>query len=101
MPDYVSDKIKNQVRKRAKGYCEYCYSTTSFSPIGFDIDHIIPVSLDGKSILKNFALACGECNGHKHARTHYFDPVTLQKTDCFILEKIIGQTIFNGIKTSL
>ena len=83
MSEYSPDKIKKQVRKRAKGYCEYCYSSTSFSPTGFDIDHILPVSLGGNSTLKNLALACGECNGHKHIKTHYFDPITLEKTRLF------------------
>jgi len=70
MAEYIPEKIKLKVRQRAKGYC-------------FDIDHILPVSLGGKSTLENLALACGECNGHKHTKTHFIDPVTLQKTRLF------------------
>lgn len=83
MSEYIAKKIKEQVRKRAKGYCEYCYATISFSPIGFDIGHILPVSLEGTSKISNLALACGTCNGHKHNKTHFFDPITLLKTRLF------------------
>lgn len=83
MSSYIADKIKQQVRKRSNGYCEYCYASMSFSPTQFDIDHILPVSLGGKSELSNLAIACGECNGHKHSKTHFIDPITLSKTRLF------------------
>ncbi len=36
MPDTRED-LREKVRKRAKGYCEYCYAPMTFSPIGFDL----------------------------------------------------------------
>lgn len=83
MPSYIPEKIKEKVRLRSKGYCEYCYASMSFSPTNFDIDHIYPVSLGGKSILLNLAVACGECNGHKYIKTQHIDPVTLLKSRIF------------------
>ena len=82
MPD-SRETLRIKVQKRAKGYCEYCYAPMSFSPTGFDIDHIVPVSKNGKTILSNLALSCSDCNGHKHTKTHYFDPITSQKTALF------------------
>jgi 5-methylcytosine-specific restriction endonuclease McrA len=36
---------------RAKGFCEYCHTPEGFVPGSFAIEHIIPRSKDGKTIL--------------------------------------------------
>lgn len=70
--------MQRLVRTRARGYCEYCLIPSNFSPDTFPFDHIIPQALGGKSEPDNLALADGGCNGHKHAKTHHFDPLTNQ-----------------------
>jgi hypothetical protein len=40
------------------------------------MDHIVPLSTGGESEAENLAYSCGGCNGHKHNKTHHFDPLT-------------------------
>ncbi len=75
--------VQNLVRARARGYCEYCLIPSNFSPDTFPFDHIIPVTLGGSSEPDNLALADGGCNGHKHAKTHHYDPLTNQLVPLF------------------
>ena len=35
-------KIREQVIKRARGYCEYCKCPAQYSTMSFCFDHIIP-----------------------------------------------------------
>ncbi len=68
--------LRNFVEERAKGRCEYCLCQAALSPDSFPIDHIIPVSLNGKTEEQNLAYSCGGCNGHKHKRINAIDPLT-------------------------
>jgi 5-methylcytosine-specific restriction endonuclease McrA len=61
----VTPKIRQEVRERANYLCEYCHSSEEASAARFDIDHIIPRSLDGSDELSNLALACQRCNGYR------------------------------------
>lgn len=72
----TSDKQREQVARRAKGYCEYCRCPDSFSSDPFSVDHIIPRAAGGKTVLSNLAYACQGCNGKKHDRTKGVDPFT-------------------------
>jgi hypothetical protein len=44
----------------------------------FHVEHILPVSRGGPSILENLAWCCPSCNLHKSDRTHALDPETNQ-----------------------
>ena len=79
----ISKNIREQVRKRALGYCEYCLSPSGFSPDTFQIDHIIPLSIQANSHPNNLAFACGGCNGHKYNKTQDVDPLTNQLSPLF------------------
>jgi HNH endonuclease len=70
----VSEVLRNAVRDRAKGHCEYCLTSEVLSGIWCQTDHIIPRSRGGMTTADNLCLACAACNGHKHARTHALDP---------------------------
>jgi hypothetical protein len=70
----VSEALRNLVRERAKGRCEYCLTSEVLSGIRCQIDHIIPRSRGGTTTADNLCLACAACNGRKHARTHAIDP---------------------------
>jgi len=70
----ISEVLRNVVRERAKGRCEYCLTSEMLSGIRCQTDHIIPRSRGGETIADNLSLACVACNGHKHARTHAIDP---------------------------
>ena len=72
----VSEALRNAVRDRAKGRCEYCLTSEVLSGIRCQTDHIIPRSRGGTTTADNLCLACAACNGHKHARTHAIDPAS-------------------------
>jgi hypothetical protein len=76
MADKLTARQKQAVINRAGGCCEYCRSPVRYSPSPFAVEHIIPRSQGGKTVLDNVAFSCQGCNNHKYARTHGVDPVT-------------------------
>ncbi len=74
----ASAEQKRAVKERAGGCCEYCYSQGAFSPQPFAVEHILPRSKDGPTVMENLAWACQGCNGHKHIKTEGVDPVNLE-----------------------
>jgi hypothetical protein len=70
-----SRQLSRQVAERAQWRCEYCRSPAAFSTQPFEVDHIIPRSKGGATLLENLALSCG-CNSYKGDRTHARDPQT-------------------------
>lgn len=72
---YVTVAEKRQIIERADRRCEYCQSHLDYSPQSFDIEHVIPVVMGGKTTIDNLALACGGCNSCKYTKTEALDPV--------------------------
>jgi hypothetical protein len=72
----MKNAIKNQVKERAKGCCEYCLAQSEFSSDTFSIEHIIPVVKGGTNELDNLALSCQSCNNHKFTATSSIDPAS-------------------------
>jgi hypothetical protein len=72
---YVTVQERQIIAERAKGRCEYCKSPADFATQSFSVEHIIPVSQAGETVLENLALACPGCNGHKYAKTEARDPI--------------------------
>lgn len=68
--------LRNQVRELDKGVCAYCRSPESLTVTAFEVDHIVPVSAGGATVLDNLCLACTTCNRNKGARLDVFDPAT-------------------------
>lgn len=81
--DRISARIRRQVQRRTKGFCEYCRTPDNFATSPFHCEHIIPQKIGGKSILDNLAWACPRCNLHKHAKTRARDPHTGQRVPLF------------------
>lgn len=50
--------LKEKVRSRANGCCEYCFSQNKYSPDPFSVEHIIPVSKGGSDEMDNLAYSC-------------------------------------------
>ena len=73
---YASESLRAVVRERAQDCCEYCLSQMKFSLSPFVMDHIVPLSLGGKTISENLALACPGCNMHKAVQLTARDPLT-------------------------
>ncbi|MBI3764688.1 MAG: HNH endonuclease [Chloroflexi bacterium] len=56
--------------------CAYCHSPTSITGARLVIDHIIPESAGGQTVLDNLCLACHSCNEFKGAEAEARDPLT-------------------------
>jgi hypothetical protein len=73
--EHVSTELRRAVTERARACCEYCRSQARFAPQAFSVEHIIPRSKGGETVLDNLALACQGCNNHKYTRTTGYDGV--------------------------
>ncbi len=79
----IPRKLRRLVVARAGGCCEYC-RLHSLSPIAaFPVDHIIPQSQGGLTVLENLALACSSCNARKWAHQNDVDPRTRKSVPLF------------------
>jgi hypothetical protein len=65
MSQYISEKLRKSVEKRAENICEYCLICIDDTYFGGEIDHIISVKHSGETMLDNLALACQPCNRSK------------------------------------
>ena len=72
----LSEAIKDQIRQRANGLCEYCHAIEEWQYVRFTIDHIQPRSQGGSNDLNNLALACFHCNRKKYDKNSAIDPKT-------------------------
>lgn len=70
----ISDSILHKVRQRASELCEYCHAWEKWQYVLFTVDHVIPLSQNGKDTIDNLALACFHCNRRKSAKTTAVDP---------------------------
>jgi len=53
---------------RAGGACEYCRLLQDASGVTFHIEHVLPRSSGGQTVLSNLALSCPSCNLSKSNR---------------------------------
>jgi hypothetical protein len=70
----ISIRMHRRVVFRAGDRCEYCGLAQEGQEATFHIDHIIPVSAGGPTVLDNLALACVSCSLRKAARRSGRDP---------------------------
>lgn len=75
---YIPIAIQRAIIELSKDYCEYCLIPAAFATDFYNFDHITPISKNGLSELKNLARSCSICNGHKHDKMTYIDPLTQQ-----------------------
>jgi hypothetical protein len=68
--------LKEKVRSRANGCCEYCFSQFKYSPDPFSVEHIIPVSKGGSDEMDNLAYSCQGCNNKKYNHIQFKDLIT-------------------------
>src|SRR5438552_14362238 len=75
--------LRERVRQRANGLCEYCRSSEDLTGHEFTIDHIIPESGGGTDSFDNLCFCCIWCNSYKQARTEGRDARTDQVVPLF------------------
>jgi hypothetical protein len=68
--------LREAVRKRASGRCEYCHLPQEFSELHFHVEHIIARQHGGMDESENLAQACPECNLAKGPNLTAIDPET-------------------------
>ena len=66
--------LARQVEARASGRCEYCRMHQALQGATFHLEHIIPSSCGGATVLENLAWACPTCNFRKSDRESGVDP---------------------------
>jgi hypothetical protein len=79
----IPRSLRDMVRSRAGGRCEYCQIPEALSGISCEIDHVIPRARGGITTEDNLCLACSSCNAHKASQTHAADPESGAATALF------------------
>jgi hypothetical protein len=82
MPD-ISPALRELVRSRAGGVCEYCLISEQFTLAEHEIDHVISIKHGGQTVAENLALCCAVCNRLKGSDIASIDPETGQLTPLF------------------
>ncbi|WP_309721417.1 HNH endonuclease signature motif containing protein [Armatimonas sp.] len=79
----MTERLRQTVRERARGHCEYCLAPDDHSSASFTIDHLRPRSAQGSDDPANLAWSCWNCNSHKAAAMTALDPLTNQQVALF------------------
>ncbi|MFO0604010.1 MAG: HNH endonuclease signature motif containing protein [Polyangiales bacterium] len=72
----VTDDVRELVRRRARGLCEYCRLPQAASIIPHQVDHIIGRQHRGADDEANLCLCCIRCNLKKGPNIASIDPET-------------------------
>jgi HNH endonuclease len=64
-----AEAFRQLVVARAGGACEYCRLLQAATGVTFHIEHILPRSQGGETVMSNLALSCPGCNLAKAERT--------------------------------
>lgn len=72
----VPPAVRDLVRQRAGGKCEYCHVLERWQYVPFTVDHVVPIAEGGADGPDNLALACFHCNRKKSDRLAASDPVS-------------------------
>jgi hypothetical protein len=83
MSVYIPVAVRRQVRAKFYGCCAYCHTPEVLIVTQFEIEHIIPRSAGGQTILENLCLACPTCNRHKAYLQVAIDPLSHQPLPLF------------------
>lgn len=114
MAESISRALRNEIRSRANGRCEYCRIHESLLLTGCEVDHIVSRKHGGPGDLSNLALSCARCNrakgtdiGSKHPATGQFVPLFNPRLDRwdehFLMDdaRIIGITPIGEVTVTL
>ena len=79
----IEPALRELVRSRAAGVCEYCRISERFTLAEHEIDHVIAVKHGGQTVVENLALCCAVCNRFKGSDIASIDPETGQLMPLF------------------
>jgi hypothetical protein len=80
---YIPASVRQFVAARAKLRCEYCQLRQDLCPETFEVDHIIPRAVGGKTEVENLCYACPVCNNAKRSQITARDPQTGHRVRLF------------------
>ena len=80
---YIPPALRQLVRERVTGRCEYCLVREADVLLLHQPDHIIAEQHGGETTPENLALACIHCNRHKGANIASLDPTSGQLIPLF------------------
>jgi hypothetical protein len=72
----MAPTLREQVRSRAGGRCEYCHLPEEFDDSPFCLDHVIARKHHGPTTFENLAFSCYWCNVFKGENLSGIDPGT-------------------------
>lgn len=72
----ISRGLRDKVRERARGYCEYRLVHERFSMKSYQADHVVTEKHGGKATVENLAWPCAICNYNKGSDLTSIDPST-------------------------
>jgi hypothetical protein len=75
--------LREFVRSRAGGLCEYCRISERFTLAEHQLDHVVAMKHGGRTVAGNLALACAVCNRFKGSDIASIDPQTGELTPLF------------------
>lgn len=106
----ISPNLRQQVRERANGRCEYCRRPDTPGSQKHHVDHIIAIKQGGETSFENLAWACVKCNTSKGPNiaaldedsgqlTPLFNSRTQRWNDHFDMDGtlIVGKTAIGGV----
>lgn len=79
----IPAELKSKIRQQARNRCGYCQTPQKIVSMPLEIEHIVPQTGGGTDTEENLWLACRNCNGFKHSKTHAIDPLTNVETNIF------------------
>jgi hypothetical protein len=70
----IPRSLRSTVYERDAGQCQYCHLRQVGQAALFHVDHIVPRSKSGATVIENLALQCPHCSLRKSSKTHGIDP---------------------------
>ncbi|WP_414516324.1 HNH endonuclease [Nostoc sp. PCC 9305] len=83
MSVYIPVELKKEIRNYFADCCAYCRTAEALTVTTFEFEHIIPLSVEGKTVFENLCLACPSCNRYKATRQTAIDPNTQNEVKLF------------------
>jgi len=73
---YIRKALRLLMVERARNRCEYCQTQVEKTAMPMEVDHIIPLAMQGQTEESNLCLACTYCNDSKSDRTVGLDVIS-------------------------
>lgn len=80
---YIPAEMRRRVAEDARYRCGYCLTLQAIIGMPLHVEHIIPLTVGGLTIIENLWLACPLCNGYKGTQIYAIDPETGEQAPLF------------------